>query len=229
MSFASDLTGLGRLIDRARKLERPDAIPLMKTWMKVIEKDNRDGVLKGTDRDGAPLAPVKYRPKLTVETYKIFRGDKLWGYGPRLVARGEKLTLGQKNTANPRARRGSLAGFGPIAAGFNNNLTSSEYRRLDGPPLSPRRQFSRVITNLVTSYIEPEGNSPIWTAVGTWREVVSTKGVQFLPYHFEGKGRLPVRNLAGVRPEGRAEARRVAVNWLRLLVRGLPVTARDVA
>lgn len=207
MSFASDLTGLGRLIDRARKLERPDATPLMMTWMKVIEKDNRDGVLKGTDKDGAPLVPVKYRP----------------------VGRVAKLTLGQKNTANPRARRGSLAGFGPIAAGFNNNLTSSEYRRLDGPPLSPRRQFSRVITNLVTSYIEPEGNSPIWTAVGTWREVVSTKGVQFLPYHFEGKGRLPVRNLAGVRPEGRAEARRVAVNWLRLLVRGLPVTARDVA
>lgn len=207
MSFSSDLTGLDRLVMRARKLERPDATPLMVTWQNIIVKDNRDGVLKGTDKDGAPMMPVKYRP----------------------VHRVEKLTLAQRNTGNARQRTGRISGFGPASAGLHNNLTSREYRKLDGPPLAPRRQFSRVITNLVPGYIEPQGNSAIWAAVGTWKEVVSVKGVQFLPFHFDGAGRLPRRDLAGVRPEGRAEARRTAINWLRLLVRGLPISARDVA
>lgn len=206
MSFASDLTGLDRLVKRAQKLERPDATPLMVTWQQIIIKDNRDGVLKGTDKDGKPLAPVTYRP-----------------------VRVAKLTLAQRNTSNARLRTGRISGFGPAAAGLHNNLTSSEYRKLDGPPLAPRRQFSRVITNLQPGYIEAPANGLIWSAVCVWREVVSVKGVQFLPFHFEGAGRLPVRDLAGVRPEGRAEARRTAVNWMRLLVRGLPVTARDVA
>lgn len=227
MSFKADLAGLNRLVVRAQKLERPDATPLMATWMKVIERDNRLGVLKGTDKDGSPLAPVTYRPIRPSSNYKIRRLG--YGYGSILEGQGQKLTAAQKNTNSPRRRTGVFGGFGPIAAGLHNNLTSSEYHRLDGPPLAPRRQFSRVITNLVTGYIEPRGGSVIWTAVGAWQEVVSVKGVQFLPFHFAGAGRLPVRDLAGVRPEGRAEARRTAVNWMRLLVRGLPVSARDVA
>jgi hypothetical protein len=234
MSFKSDLRGLERLIARAKKVERPDCTPLMATWMKIIEKDNREGILKGEDKDGAPMVLPKYRP-IIVEKFKTkikgkdatgFRlASRSFGYMPESV----KLTAAQKNTNNPRRRTGVFGGFGPMAAGLHNNLTPDEYRMLDGPPLAPRRQFSRVITNLVTGFIEPGTGGDIWTAVGAWREVVSVKGIQFLPYHFSGAGRLPVRNLAGVRPEGRAEARRVAVNFFRLLIRGLPVEIRGAA
>lgn len=232
MSFSRDLRGLERLTARVQKLERPDATPLMATWMKIIEKDNRDGVLSGTDKDGAPMVLPKYRPRVVEKFRTTIDGRAATGFrkvGPSFgyMPRGEKLTAGQKLGA--RGGRGVFGGFGLMASGLHNNLTTKEYQKLDGPPLAPRRQFSRVITNLVTGFIEPAGSGVIWTAVGAWREVVSVKGVHFLPFHFDGAGNLPVRNLAGVRPEGRAEARRTAVNWMRLAVRDIPVTASNVA
>jgi hypothetical protein len=208
MGFKSDTKGLDRLIARVQKIERPDARTLMATWMRVIEEDNRRGVLAGLDKNGAPMPPVTYRPKMS---------------------KPPKLTLAQKNTNSTRARRGTFGGFGPMSAGLNNNLTSAEYRKLDGPPLAPRRQFSRVITNLVTGYAEPSGGGVIWEAFGVWREVVSRKGVHFLPFHFEGRGRLMTRDLSGVRPEGRAKARKASVAWMSYLIRGLPVSRIDAA
>lgn len=226
MGFKSDTAGLQRLVARVQKIERPDATPLMATWMKIIEADNRLGILAGTDKDGAPLSPVKYRPVTAPANLRIQRLGS--GYGSILVSK-QKLTLAQKNTNSTRARRGAFGGFGPMSAGLHNNLTSAEYRKLDGPPLAPRRQFSRVITNLVTGYAEPRGGGVIWEAFGAWREVVSRKGVHFLPFHFEGRGRLMTRDLSGVRPEGRAKARRAAVAWMSYLIRGLPVSRIDAA
>ena len=69
MSFV-ELAGLERLIARVHRLEKPDATPLMTTWIKIFEEDNRKGVLAGTDKDGNPMAPVKYRPK-TAKPLKI--------------------------------------------------------------------------------------------------------------------------------------------------------------
>jgi hypothetical protein len=42
--------------------------------------------------------------------------------------------------------------------------------------------------------------------MGYWEEVVSRDGRPFLHYHFDGTGRLPRRDLRGVRPAGVARA-----------------------
>lgn len=202
MAGAVDLSGLDRLRARLAKLGTADAGPLMISLMKVIVEDNRQGVLAGLDKDGAPIKPVTYRPKGGVR----------------------KLTRSQKNDANARVRRGTYAGHGAFAAGLHNNLTPAEYRRLAGPPLAPRGAFSRVITNLKVGYQRPARG--VWEAYGYWDEVVSTKGVPFLHAHFVGatvgeghRVHLPRRDLRGVRPEGMALARKAATNWMRGLLR----------
>jgi hypothetical protein len=192
MSSFVDLSGLDRLTRRVQALGSLDATDLMFTWMKIIEEDNRKGVLAGLDKDGNALRPVTYRPK--GPTVKI---------GARSAARFR----------NNAVRKGHFAGFGPHAAGLHNNLTRGEYEQLTGPPLAPRGAFSRVITNLKTGSA-PSNDGKTWTAWGAWVDVVSTKGVPFLGAHFNGAGRLPIRNLAGVRPEGIAKARRAAIAWM---------------
>ena len=194
-----ELVGLTRLVNLAHAAGQPDARPLMFTWTRIIEQDNRAGVLAGTDKDGKPLEHVRYRP------VKAKKGL------------GEKLTDDQRNGLSNRKKRGIFAGFGPVSAGYNNNLTRAEYEKLDGPPLAPRKGFSRVITNLITRF---EPDSPdARMAYGEWRDVVSTKGVHFLKYHFNGEGRLPIRDLRGVRPGGVEKARKAAVAWLLDIIR----------
>lgn len=207
MSVIVDLSGLDRLIRRVGKLKRLDAVPLMASWMKIIEEDNRKGVLAGLDKDGNPMPAVTYRPK-----------------GPT-VKIGAKSAAKFRNNAKAGAKRGEFFGFGPSLAGLNNNLSRAEYEQLTGPPLAPRGQFSRVITNLKLGFTEdPFGIK--WTAYGVWFEVVSVKGRPFLQYHFKGiryrgwhGSSFKRRNLAGVRPAGRDKARRAAVAWMRDQIR----------
>lgn len=87
----------------------------------------------------------------------------------------------------------------------------------DGPPLDPRYQESRIITNLAMTHHEEAPGE--WWVIGAWDTVVSSKGVQFMPFHFRGEGKLPKRNRAGIDSEG---LRRVYValdnfieKWLR--------------
>lgn len=197
MSRHVDTKGLDRLAARFQKLAHVNAEPLMLSWMRISEEDNRKGILDGTDKDGLPMAPVTYRPKLS-------RGEK-----------PHQLTIEERLGRRSNATRGAFAG------GVNNNLSSSQYRKLDGPPLAPRRQFSRVITNLKLDYAElPSGR---WEVTFWWDDVVSKKGVSFLRYHFEGakikarNGRvwnLPVRDLRGLRPTGVTAARVAARNFM---------------
>lgn len=186
-----DLTGLTRLQARFNKIANPDARPLIHTLGNIIVDDNRRGVLAGLDKDGNPMVKTKYRPKTL----------------------REKLTAAQRNGAKPNAKIGKYAG------GNGNNLSSSEYRKLDGPPLAPRRQFSRVITNLLIDFDDSQALRGRWEVWGYWDEVVSKKGVSFLKYHFNGEGHLPKRDLRGLRPEGRQKARDAARNWMREQVR----------
>jgi len=184
----------------------------MQTWMDIIQDDNRKGVMAGLDRYGDPMDPVTYRP--------VGEAQK-------------KLTDAQRNTSNRRLRRGNFVGRGPAASGWNNNLTSAEYRKLGGPPLAPRGHFSRVITNLKTGFTTPtavvnvHNESPgQWQAIGYWEGVVSRDGTPFLMAHFTGAtvGRnhavtLPVRDLRGVRPEGKRRARTALREWLASEIR----------
>jgi hypothetical protein len=198
MPSTLDLTGLDRLRARFANLVNPDATPLMVTWMRIIDDDNRKGIMAGLDKDGIPMRPVTYRPKPA----------------------STRPTAAQKNDPRKGARRGQFAGLGSHPAGLHNNLSSAEYRTLAGPPLAPRGPFSRIITNLVTRF--GRISAMAWEAVGYWDEVVSRKGERFLHYHFDGAtggGRrrnvtLPRRDLRGVRPEGVQKARDAGRNWM---------------
>ena len=191
-----------RLAGMLNRLADPDPTPLLEEWEDVIREDNRRGILvTQTDCRGNPMVPVKYRPK----------------------GAPQRPTRAQQNRAG---RRGVFAGLGPHAAGLNNNLTTSEYKRLGGPPLAPRGPNSRVITNLVTVHsTAPVGGE--WFAAGYWDEVVSMRGVMFLPAHFTGantgrggRTKLPVRDLRGIRPQGRMEALKALKRWGRSLLKG---------
>lgn len=188
MTSFVDLSGLDRLTARVSKLGALDATPLMATFMRIIERDNRRGLLAGQDKDGRPLAPVTYRP-----------------------VRPKATDARQRN--NARGRSGIFGGLGPMAAGLNNNLTSAEYRRLAGKPLIPRGANSRAITNLRTEYSH-SADMRTWEATGVWDQFVDGRGRKILPYHLNGRGRNPIRDIAGVRPQGREEARKAAVAWM---------------
>ncbi len=193
---ALDTSGAKRLTARLKVIGNPDATPLMATWMKIIDDQNRKGVLAGTDKDGNPMIPVSYRP----------------------AKPGVKLTVEQRLGQTAKTGRGRYAAFGSAAELPNNNLKSSSYRKLDGPPLAPRRQFSRVITNLLTDFQDGRKHGQ-WMAWGWWDGVLSAKGVAFLHYHFTGAGRLPRRDLRGIRPEGLERARKALQAWSLDIVR----------
>lgn len=197
-----DLSGLKNIQDKLDKIANIDATPLMVSFQRIIEEDNRRGILAGLGKDGKPMAPVTYRPKQQPIDIRAKSSKPL------------------RNNAKSTAKRGVFAGIGIHPAGVNNNLTPAEYRRLSGPPLAPRGVFSRVITNLVTSFIV-DPSRRVWTAVGGWMDVVNAEGKTFLHYHFNGDGHLPKRDLRGVRPEGVEKATRSAVAFVRDLIRSV--------
>lgn len=188
-----DFAALDRLADAFRRLINPDPRALLDRWELIVQEDNRRGVLQGLDKDGVPMIPVTYRPRPP---------------GP------VKPTKAQRGGARANANRGQFQGLGSSNFG---NLTSSEYRLLGGPPLAPRDQFSRVVTNLKTGQGR-EGDGQ-WFALGAWDEILSKKGVPFLRWHFDGTSKLPRRDLRGVRPWGQQKALTALRAWAKDLVR----------
>jgi hypothetical protein len=100
----------------------------------------------------------------------------------------------------------------------------------DAPPLIPARERSRAIANYQVASLRKSRAS--WVILGQWLNVLSAKGVPFLPYHFSGTkgrqrrnakghfmagfiGRLPKRDADGIRPEGREKIRGALRDWLR--------------
>jgi len=181
LKITLETLGLDHLIARFRKLQDPDARPLMLRWMDLITKSNRRGAIEGTDKDDIPLVPVTYRPV------------------PEFIG---------------HRKRGKVGPFhGAAEAEAFGNLTSSEYRHLTGPPLAPRGLDSRIVTNLMTEFDHPSPTE--WIAYGVWKEVVARDGeTEFLVFHFDGEGNLPVRDIRGVRPPEFIEAKESAKAWL---------------
>lgn len=95
----------------------------------------------------------------------------------------------------------------------NNNLTNSHYRSLDGPPLAPRRENSRIVTNFKASHLRLSEDS--WQVIGAWKNVLDVKDRPFLRYHFQGAGRLPRRDLRRVRPTAVKRARMALRDFMR--------------
>jgi hypothetical protein len=161
-------------------LENYDPIPLLETWEDIIVEGNRRGVLAGVDGNNQPMPPLKYRNGAGKKT----RNRQVPHFGRSYL----------DTPANPNIA------FRPHAAGFDLNLTSAQYQELTGPRLAPRRDQSRVITHLRTA-INHDSSSGTWEVIGAWEDVVSVKGVLFLPFHFDGEGFNPRYDLRPVRPE----------------------------
>lgn len=81
----------------------------------------------------------------------------------------------------------------------------------DGPALAPHGEASHTIASLRTFFFQDGPGR--WVVVGDWEDVVSKDGVGYLPFHFRGEGHLPVRDLAGLRPEGWARAGELVDLW----------------
>lgn len=182
---------LKRAIAKLRAVERgvttDDLKQLGDGWSAVMVEDNRKGVLSGVDKDGKEFPPLAYR----------------MGRGRPTAAR--KKAFGQSSKV-PWYR----------AKGAGNNLTQSEYQRLTGPRLAPRRANSRTITNHVVK-IETSPNQ--LRVIGGWADVVDKEGHPFLEYHFEGLGRNPLYDLRGVRQWGLMRALKMQRDWIRAIMR----------
>lgn len=107
--------------------------------------------------------------------------------------------------------------------GTGANLTTAEYQKLTGPRLAPRRDKSRVITNLGKHVGRDPDNNYGWFAEGVWRDVVSTKGFSFLMAHFapESGSRLPRYDLRPVRPEDVRRAEESLEQFMESLLKRL--------
>ena len=203
-----DMGDCGRFAARIKRLDltRGDITPLLLNWERLLEAGNRKGVLAGTDGKGQAMIAVTYRPVGT----------------PR-----KKLTLGERLGQKVNKRRGEYGGTMAAGGGLltNNNLTSAAYRQLDGPPLAPRRQFSRVISNAVTGHYPDMTTRGVYYVELAWGEVVSPTGYRFLKVHFDGQplgknGPSIKRDLRGIRPDDRAKMIKSLRSWCALTIRG---------
>lgn len=193
-----DQAKLARVGDIVVKLAEIE--PLLDTVEKIYVEDNRRSILAGIDVNGNPLAPTTYR--------------------------GSRANLSRTLGGNVPSRRGMHFGatdpnaFKGFAAPLFGNLTTAEYKKLDGPPMAPRRENSRVITNFRT--MRTRTSKGRWEIGAGYIDVVARDGVTyFLPFHLEGRGRLPQRLFAGLRPQGRESVSRAMRDFLAERLRGL--------
>lgn len=147
-------SGLERLEAKLKKLQHLDPTPLLIEWRKIIEADNRRGVLAGLDGYGTPLHAL-------------------------------------------------------------TSVRTGPYKGATGPPLAPFFEKSRVIANFRTAHGRDGAR---YFALGAWEDVLSKRGVPFLPFHFRGEGKLSRRDLAHIRPWGETHARAALRVWIHAQV-----------
>lgn len=92
-------------------------------------------------------------------------------------------------------------------------------RKGAGPPLIPRWRLSRFIANYRVTSIQ-KGSPSDWDIIGVWMNILSKTGVPFAEFHFEGRGRLPQRDLRGVRPAGQVKMQEALTLWLMMKLEG---------
>lgn len=196
--------------------------PLIEAWSKILIEDNRRGVMTGTDGDGNPMKPTKYRKSLT-QTAPGRSADAFFNASGEAFSNME----GEREFFFANLSGGPGVGHKP---GTGDNLTTREYQKMTGPPLAPRGAASRVISNYT---VEPVTDGNTIGVEGGWDDVVSKKGVEFLPFHFHGatfsramfaasiggeNHHLPRRNLIGLRQWGKTQARKELNAWVKWLL-----------
>jgi len=197
---------IDKLIKKATKFANLEDLrmvePLLDDLAKTIVEDNRAGVLAGLDKDGQPAPTLKYRNGYGTPTG--FRGQRRFG-----------TTTGTFKGKTPL--RGLLHRLGFTSKLPHNNLTTREYKKLNGPRLAPRREESRSIANLAIRKYRFEGGT--WIIEAYWVDVLTPKGKPLLPIHFKGLGRCPKYDLRGVRPIGMVRARNLTKRYFQLLLK----------
>jgi hypothetical protein len=181
--------------------------PLLEEIALIGIEDNRKGVLRQIDGEGNRMPNVTYRTG-KAQRFARFRQRASDNFG---TATG--TFKGRTNWKAPSTIKRNLA-KGRLP---NNNLTTAAYKKLTGPALAPRGEESRVITN----------HRGEWgrTAKGYffvrwyWKDVLSAKGRAFLRAHFRGIGRLPRRDLRGIRPESRVKVKAAIWEFVDLMTR----------
>lgn len=184
MSIRLNYEITGRLQKMLFAIEHPDFSDLMNSVRVVMDEDHVKGIMAGKDKDGNKTADVSYRD----------------GKASPLKSKGKsRQTI--KNWRNQE----------PLSSS-EDNLTTSEYRKLTGPPLAPRGLSSRIIRNFQT---EAGFDGKNYTATASLVNVLDRKGEPFMHYHFDGAGRLPQRDMRGIRPEGRERIKRLVALEIR--------------
>jgi hypothetical protein len=152
------------------------------------------------------LGDPDFSPLMTEWEKQITEGNRRGvlsgtdGFGKPMRAlkyRGGTKTKTSNRTGEHFGRVTHAAATGP------GGHTAADYAAATGPRLAPFREASRVITNLDT---RPGRDGLVWFAEGAWFDVVSKKGVSFLPFHFaEARGRatFPRYDLRPIRPVDR--------------------------
>lgn len=195
--------------------------PLVNAWADVLLEDNRRGVMMGQQGDGSPMKPTKYRNSFT-QTGAGKAGDLFFN------------AQGQAFNNYEAAGMFHFASLGGNGAGFkpgpDANLKTKQYKQMSGPPLAPRGPASRVISNYRVNILSGQNRIGV---EGGWDDVVSKKGVPFLPFHFYGatfskatfatslsgeNQHLPVRNLVGLRNWGKSQATKELNAWIKWLL-----------
>ena len=190
-SGVTNANRLNRVVERLSVYAEINALEPLATRIELIVVEaNRRNLLNGLDGDGNAMTPTKYR--------------------------GGFAYHARRRTTNFGKTKKAFQGHGPLASGLHGNLSPAEYRALTGPPLLPRKESSRLITNLATRHYL-QGHT--WMIEGAWLDVVSAKGVPFLSAHFEGRGHLPRRDPRGIGPYGRKLASEAVAEWARGLHR----------
>lgn len=208
MSPSVDMDQLEASIDRLARMDQY-IMDLSSRLQLVLLEDNRVGVLNGLDGFSTKLAPTKYRdssgrsvskPNLYSKK-KTTSGRKFFFYSQ--IPRDHHAYAAQVNLAAqvmPTMYGGAMA-VGQYKSNFYDPSPSNSdydiYRGLDGPPLAPQWEISRVISNYV-SY--DAGTSGTHVSVSSqWEGITNERNEAFLPELFYGKGRIPPRNITGIR------------------------------
>lgn len=153
-------------------LSEADLEPLADAWQDTLYEDHRLCTLRGEAKDGTPFPKTTYR-----------------GSSVRPKARA-------RSGARFGAKVGDFGGFGPFASGLHNNLSPAEYRKLDGPPLAPRGEHSRILTNWFSDWgMTGPGQMQVASFL---MDIVDIKGRPFMTSaHFDG-GSGKVRDARGI-------------------------------
>ena len=186
MSISLNVELTGRLQKMLYSIVHPDFSNLMNSIRVAMDEDHVKGIMAGKDKDGNTTTPVTYRNGVI----------------------DRKLVKAMKKQAINNWRYQA-----PIAIdAADANLTTAEYKKLSGPPLAPRGLNSRIIRNYATQ-AGFDGNN--WWVEAALIDIVNKKGNPFMQYHFEGSGRLPQRDMRGIRPEGMTKIRKLVALEIR--------------